>query len=340
MLLRQLEYFVAVARERHFARAAEACYVSQPALSTAIAKLERELNVTLINREHNFEGLTPEGERLVVWAKRILAEHDAFKAEAAAMRSGITGTLRLGTGPTVSTTTGLPVAAFCAMHPLAKVRVCSRLSATELRRQLHDFELDAAIAHFGPGDQAGLDVVPLYEEHYVLLVSAEQRVPASRCITWAEAAQLPLALLTPDMRFRQFIDGAFASSGVTAAPQVETDSVASLYAHVVTGAWASVVPHTWLRAMPASGATRAIRLVEPETRAQISVAIRSATRSSVAARAFLNVAAGLYLDEVFEPERTDTGADLAGVASGAAAVGRRPLIRAVPPPGQLVANGR
>src|SRR5689334_20833544 len=92
MLFRQLEYFVAVAREKHFARAADACYVSQPALSAAIARLERELNVTLINRGHAFEGLTPEGERLVVWAKRILAEHDALKSEASAMKSGITGT--------------------------------------------------------------------------------------------------------------------------------------------------------------------------------------------------------------------------------------------------------
>ena len=174
MLLRQLEYFVAVARERHFARAAESCYVSQPALSTSIAKLERELSVTLIHRGQNFEGLTPEGERLVVWAKRVLAEHDALKAEAAAMRSGISATLRLGTGPTVSTTAALPVAAFCALHPLARVKVCSRLSSTELLRQLRNFELDAAIAHFGPDDQSGLEVVPLYEEQYVLLVSGEQ----------------------------------------------------------------------------------------------------------------------------------------------------------------------
>ena len=299
MLLRQLEYFVAVARERHFARAAESCYVSQPALSTSIAKLERELSVTLINRGQNFEGLTPEGERLVVWAKRVLAEHDALKAEAAAMRSGITATLRLGTGPTVSTTAGLPVAAFCALHPLARVKVCSRLSSTELLRQLRDFELDAAIAHFGPDDQSGLEVVPLYEEQYVLLVSGEQLVPAARTITWAEAAQLPLALLTPDMRFRQSIDKAFASSGAVAAPQVETDSVASLYAHVATGAWASVVPHTWLRAMPVTGAARAIRLVEPDTRAQISMAIHAATPGSVAARAFLNVAVGTPLNDIF-----------------------------------------
>jgi DNA-binding transcriptional LysR family regulator len=310
VLLRQLEYFVAVARERHFARAAESCYVTQPALSTSIAKLERELSVTLIHRGQNFEGLTPEGERLVVWAKRVLAEHDALKAEAAAMRSGISATLRLGTGPTVSTTAALPVAAFCALHPLAGVKVCSRLSSTELLRQLRNFELDAAIAHFGPDDQSGLEVVPLYEEQYVLLVSGEQLVPTVKTITWAEAAQLPLALLTPDMRFRQFIDKAFASSGAVAAPQVETDSVASLYAHVATGAWASVVPHTWLRAMPVTGAARAIRLVEPDTRAQISMAIHAATPGSVAARAFLNVAVGTPLNDIFELH----GKDLVHVA--------------------------
>jgi DNA-binding transcriptional LysR family regulator len=302
MLFRQLEYFVAVARERHFARAAETCYVSQPALSAAIVRLERELSVTLINRGHNFEGLTPEGERLVVWAKRILAEHDAFKAEAAAMKSGIAGTLRLGTGPTASTTAALPVAAFCELYPLVKVRVCSRLSSTELRRQLRDFELDAAIAHFDPADRDGLEVVPLYEERYVLLVSGDQLAPDAKEITWAEAAGLPLALLSPDMRFRQFIDHAFRACGVTPVPQVETDSVASLYLYVATGAWASVVPHTWLRAIPATGGTRAIRLIEPDAVAQISVAIRAGTPPSVAARSFLNVAAELLLAEVFGPD--------------------------------------
>ena len=170
--------------------------------------------------------------------------------------------------------------------------------------------MDAAIAHFGPDDQSGLEVVPLYEEQYVLLVSGEQLVGATRTITWAEAAQLPLALLTPDMRFRQFIDKAFASSGAVAAPQVETDSVASLYAHVATGAWASVVPHTWLRAMPVTGAARAIRLVEPDARAQISMAIHAAAPGSVAARAFLNVAVGTPLNDIFELH----GKDLVHVA--------------------------
>ena len=300
MLFRQLEYFVAVARERHFARAAEACYVSQPALSAAIAKLERELNVTLINRGHNYEGLTPEGERLVVWAKRILAEQDAFKAEVAAVQSGISGTLRLGTEPTASTTLALPVAAFCAAHPLAKVQVSSRLATSDLHRQLREYELDAAIAHFAPDDRESLQVVPLYEERYVVLVSADQLVPPTDTMTWADAAQLPLALLTPDMRNRQVIDSAFTDSGVEVTPQVETDSVASLYAHVGAGGWASIVPHTWLRAMPVIGRTRAVRLVDPVVRAQVSVAIHAATPGSVAARAFVKAATGLSLAELFD----------------------------------------
>jgi DNA-binding transcriptional LysR family regulator len=91
---------------------------------------------------------------------------------------------------------------------------------------------------------------------------------------------------------------------------VETDSVASLYAHVATGAWASVVPHTWLRTMPVTGAARAIRLVEPDTRAQISMAIHAATPGSVAARAFLNVAVGTPLNDIFELH----GKDLVHVA--------------------------
>ena len=299
MLFRQLEYFVAVAGERHFARAAEACYVSQPALSAAIAKLERELNVTLINRGHNYQGLTAEGERLVVWAKRILAEQEAFKAEVAAVQSGITGTLRLGTEPTASTTFVLPVAAFCAKHPLAKVQVRSRLSTMELHRQLQDFELDAAIAHFGPADREGVQVLPLYTERYLLLAS-DQLVNQAAPMTWAEAARLPLALLTPDMSVRQVIDRVFAGGGVAVSSQLETDSVASLYAHVGLGGCASIIPHTWLRAMPAGEGMRAVRLVAPDVRVQVSVAIHAATPGSFVAREFANAATGLSLEEFFD----------------------------------------
>jgi len=300
VLFRQLEYFVAVAQERHFARAAEKCYVSQPALSAAIAKLERELNVTLINRGHSFEGLTPEGERLVVWAKRILAEHDAFKAEVHAVRSGITGTLRLGTVPTASTTASLVLSAFCSAHPLAKVQIRSRLAATELYRRLRDFELDAAIVHSTPEEVHDVDLVPLYEEHYVLLSPPDMLPPGVSTLAWPDAAQLPLALLTADMRDRQIIDEAFAGHAITVTPQVETDSVASLFAQVATGNWACIVPHTWLWTTPTGGEIRAVEMVDPVLKAEIALATNSAGPGSPVARALTACARQLALNEFFD----------------------------------------
>ncbi|MGD9621911.1 MAG: LysR family transcriptional regulator [Mycolicibacterium sp.] len=299
MLIRQLEYFVAVARERHFGRAADACYVSQPALSTALAKLERELDLTLINRGQNFEGLTTEGERLAIWAKRLLADHDGLKAEAAALRSGLTGTLRIGTGPTVS----VPViglgATFCKSHPRAGVKVSTRLSATELIDRLRTFELDGAISHFDRDDVVGLDPVPLYTEHLVLLVSGRKLASGRRSITWAEAAELPLILLTSDMQFRQVIDKAFAECGACPQPQVETDSMALIFSHVATGEWASVVPHTWLSYMPATSPARAIRLVKPELTTEIVIVTNPAAPDPVMGTTLLAIAASRQYAERF-----------------------------------------
>jgi DNA-binding transcriptional LysR family regulator len=302
VLFRQLEYFVAVAQERHFARAAEKCYVSQPALSAAIAKLERELNVTLINRGHSFEGLTPEGERLVVWAKRILAEHDAFKAEVHAVRSGITGTLRLGTVPTASTTASLVLSAFCSAHPLAKVQINSRLAATELYRRLREFELDAAIVHAAREDAHDVDMVPLYEERYVLLSPADMLPSGAATLAWPEAAQLPLALLTADMRDRQIIDEAFASHDIIVSPQVETDSVASLFAQAATGNWACIVPHTWLWTSPLGAEIRAVEMVDPVLKAEIALATNSTGPGSPIARAVTACAQELALNEFFDAQ--------------------------------------
>ncbi|GJN94872.1 transcriptional regulator [Mycobacterium marinum] len=300
VLFRQLEYFVAVAQERHFARAAEKCYVSQPALSSAIAKLERELNVTLINRGHSFEGLTPEGERLVVWAKRIIAEHDAFKAEVDAVRSGITGTLRLGTVPSASTTASLVLSDFCSAHPLVKAQICSRLAVTELYRRLRDFELDAAIVYTSSDDGHDVDLVPLYEERYVLLAPPEMLPPGVSTLSWLDAAQLPLALLSSDMRDRQIIDAAFADHAITVSPQVETDSVASLFAQVATGNSASIVPHTWLWTTPAGGEIRPVQLVSPVVKAQVALATSSTGPGSPVAWALMTSAQGLALDEFFQ----------------------------------------
>jgi DNA-binding transcriptional LysR family regulator len=187
--------------------------------------------------------------------------------------------------------------------------VHSSVPTTELVRKLRCSELDAAIAHFDVREHSDLELVPLYEEQCVLLVSGKQLVPAAGSITWSEAAQLPLALLAPEVGFRRFVDNAFAKVGATVVPQIETDSVASLYAHVATGPWASVVPHTWFRAMPITGAMRGLRLVEPDQRAPISIAIHASTPGSAAARAFLNVALRAPLGEDISYGGFDAGGE-------------------------------
>ena len=86
MLVRHLSYFIALARERHFARAADACAITQPTLSAAIAKLEADLSAPLVVRGRRFEGLTPEGERLLEWARGVVADYERLCGDLAGMR--------------------------------------------------------------------------------------------------------------------------------------------------------------------------------------------------------------------------------------------------------------
>lgn len=300
MLFRQLDYFVALARERHFERAAEQCCVSPLALTAALTKLEHELDVTLFERKDRFEQLTPAGERLLRWAKRILAEHDSFKAELGALRSAVTGTLRLAISPAASTTAALVLSAFCSTHPLVKVEIRSRLSTTELYQRLHDSEVDVAIAGVSPEHNRDLDLVPMCEERYVLLAPANILTGEPSTLRWSEAAELPLALLTPDMQARQVIDAAFAEHGITVKPQIETDSVASLFVHVATGDWASIIPHTWLWTTLTVGDIRAVELVDPTASAEIAVVTSAKAPVSPLAREFLECAEKLALNEFFD----------------------------------------
>jgi DNA-binding transcriptional LysR family regulator len=299
VLFRQLEYFVAVAQERHFGRAAKKCHVSQPTLSASIAKLERELDVTLIERGHSFVGLTPEGERLLTWARRILAEHAELKAEMRSIRSGITGTLRLGTIPTASTTSSLVLSAFCSDHPMAKVQIRSQLPTSELYRRLRESELDAAIVPVVPEDSRGLDLVPLYEERYVLISPATMLPTGTSALGWSAAGRLPLALLTPDMRVRQIIDATFGGLGLTVSPQVETDSVSTLLAQAASGDRACIVPHTWLWTTLMSADLCAVQLVDPIVNTPIAVAVDATGHASAAGHAFVASAKHLALDEFF-----------------------------------------
>jgi DNA-binding transcriptional LysR family regulator len=298
MLFRQLEYFVALARERHFARAAEKCYVSQPALSEAIRKLEHELKVPLVRRGQKFEGLTPEGERLVHWARRILADHDALKQEVTALRSGLSGELRLGVIPAASSTVALLTDPFCAEHPLVRVQLETSLRSANIVERIRRFELDAGIIYPDGQNTADLLVTRLYVEQQVLIASGGLLTGQSETMSWSDALQLPMCLLTAGMRGRQLIDAALAAEDLSVTPQLETDSIATLLAHVGTGRWASIVPQTWLRTLRPPAGARVLRLENPSVTAVVALVTDAAEPGSVLARALTQTARQAGIDDL------------------------------------------
>ncbi|BAX90596.1 LysR family transcriptional regulator [Mycobacterium shigaense] len=299
MLFRQLEYFVTLARERHFARAAEASHVSQPALSEAIRKLEHELKVPLVRRGQKFEGLTPEGERLVHWARRILADRDALTLEVAALQTGLVGELRLGVVPNAATTVALLTDPFCAAHPLVRVQVEANLRSAEIIERIRRFELDAGMLYPDRHDTQELLVTPLYQEHQVLVVGGDLLAGKPDTISWSDALALPLCLLTVGMRGRRVIDDALATQSLTINPQLETDSVATLFAHIATGRWASIVPHTWIRVLGVPAGASVLRLHDPSVTAPMALVTNAAEPGSVITRVLLQTAQDADLGEAF-----------------------------------------
>ena len=110
MLLKHLQYLTALARERHFARAAAACQVTQPTLSAGIKQLEDQLGLLVVQRGQRFEGLTAEGERVLAWAQRITADAESLEQEASRLRRVLEGRLRIA-APMAALTFDLSVGA-------------------------------------------------------------------------------------------------------------------------------------------------------------------------------------------------------------------------------------
>ncbi len=240
-MLEKLEMFVALANERHFGRAAATCGVTQPSLSSAIRALERELGVQLVWRGARFRGLTPEGQRVLDWARRITGDARSLRLEMRAAREGLSGNLRLGAIPTALPMVVRLTEPFTARHPNVRVAILSR-SSEEILGEIEAATLDAGITYLDNEPLGRVAAVPLYREAYRLLVPAGHPAAARSEVSWAEIAALPLCLLTPDMQNRRILNQAMAAEGAEAAPRIETNSVIALVSHVVAGRWASIVP--------------------------------------------------------------------------------------------------
>ncbi len=262
MLLRQLQYLSALARERHFVRAAQACNVTQPTLSAGIKQLEEELGLLLVRRGRRFEGFTVEGEQILAWAGRVEADTASLRQEAASLRGGLHGRLRLGVIPVVLPVVPLLTSLFAERHPGVILTVLSQPSI-EIQRGLDEFSLDAGLTYLDNEPLSHVRTIPLYRERFLLFTPAGGALSEREEVSWTDAAALPLCMMTPDMQNRRILDAAFRALGTAPRPILETNSVLTISALLRTGQWSSILPQTFVKIVGPVPGLRVIPLVQP-----------------------------------------------------------------------------
>lgn len=293
MDIRQLQYLVALAREKHFTRAAQACNVTQPTLSGRIRQLELELGVPIVERGQRYQGLTQEGERVLKWAQLILNNWASMHQELAHLAVsdfGLTGRLALGAIPSA-----LPMIPYLTrdiqrLHPQINFTIMS-MSSEEILRGLNDYSIDAGITYLDNEPINGLLATPLYVERYCLFIPDGHPLSEHETVTWHEAAELPLGLLTTNMQNRRIIDRAFQAAGCHPEPALETNSVINLYSNVKLMGLASVMPHYLLNLLGSDPGLKAIPLIEPEVAHSVGLVIQDRDPVAPLVRALRDAAA-------------------------------------------------
>ncbi|MEI7806488.1 MAG: LysR family transcriptional regulator [Hyphomicrobiales bacterium] len=263
-MIDKLDFILALAREKHFGRAAESCGITQPTLSAGVKQLEEQMGVLLVNRGSRFQGFTPEGERVLDWARRIVGDTQAMRAEIKSLRSGLSGRLRIAAIPTTLGMVAALTTPYRERHPNVQFTIWSRTSI-EVLDLLENLEIDAGVTYLDNEPLGrGVNMIPLYRERYCLLTSSDAPLGNRDTVTWAEVGQVPLCLLTPDMQNRRIIDGLLKTAGNASPPTLESDSMILLFSHVRTGRWASVMPAKLAETLGLTETIRAIPIVEPE----------------------------------------------------------------------------
>ena len=270
MDIRQLQYLTALAREKHFTRAAEACSVTQPTLSSRIRQLEDELGVPIVERGQRYIGLTAEGETVLKWAHAILDDCAALTQELSAKRQGLAGRLTLGVIPTALLFTPRITAAMAARHPGVDFKILS-MSSIEILEKLKDHAIDAGISYLDNEPVDFHKLLPLYRERYCLIVRSQHPLAAQKAVSWATAAAEPLCLLNAEMQNRRIIDRAFRQVGAAPHCKVETTSLSNIIAHVVGGGLAGIVPENFLAGMGPLTGIAAVPLTEPDIRHEVGL---------------------------------------------------------------------
>ncbi len=257
MTLTELRYIVAVARERHFGRAAAACFVSQPTLSVAVRKLEEELGVQIFERGPADVTITPAGGRVIEQAQRALEETEKVRLIAKSSADPLEGTLRLGAIFTIAPYL-LPrlIPDLRKRAPKMPLMIEENYTAA-LSERLKRGDLDAAILAL-PFEEPGLTVTPLYDEDFVVALPKTHPWAGRKSISADALARESLLLLGTGHCFRdQILNACPALNRSSATPgslqkTVEGSSLETIRLMVASGMGLTVLPVSAVPARPAA----------------------------------------------------------------------------------------
>ena len=262
-MIDKLEFFIMLAREQHFGHAAEELGITQPTLSAAVKQLEDQLGVMLVRRGSRFQGLTDEGNQVLVWAKRIVGDSRAMRDEMRAARHGLSGRIRIAAIPTALAMIPQLTTPFREKHPGVTFQILSRTSI-EILFLLGNLDIDAGITYLDNEPLGRVTSVPLYSERYQLITAAGTRFADRKSVSWAEVSTLSLCLLTADMQNRRIIDQHLQEAGVAVRPTLESNSMILLFSHIRTGKWSSIMPLNLAETLGFAEPIRAIPIIEPD----------------------------------------------------------------------------
>lgn len=272
-MLDKLELLLSLARERHFGKAAEAAGVTQPTLSSAVKSLEEQFGVLIVERGSRFRCFTPEGERVLDWARRLVGDARAMRQEIESLKRGLSGHLRVGVIPTALPFVTELTVPFRTRYPDVRFSITS-LTSDAIHARLDNLEADVGISYIDTEPLSRFQTITLYEERYVLLVAPESPLAKAETVTWAEAGRLPLCLLTPDMQNRRIINRQLVEAGSPQVPTLESNSLLVLYSHVRTGDWASIIPARLAETMDRPGRLKPVTLVNPTLTHEIGLIVK------------------------------------------------------------------
>lgn len=274
--LRDMNLLSALARHRHFARAAADMGISQPAFSARIAKIEADLGVRIVHRGNRFEGFTDEGEVVLRWSRRMLREADSMAQDLQALHGPLTGTFSLGVVPTALAHVARAPSRLHVEHPGLRLRLLSN-SSNAILRGLDDHSLSAGVTYLDTALPDTVKAIALYQERYVLLCPPALAPRPEGTITWAEAATLPLCLLTRDMHNRQILDAVFARAGAAPDPVMETNAFTTALAQITAGFAATIVPESMSNVLPRGTSVTRLALTAPDIANPIGLVIPNLT---------------------------------------------------------------